>query len=129
MALLSTLLVPQPPRATGLLMPKEGSGFAEVSCRRSGDSQQDQLLPVSQAGASPAHQGLANWSSSQLLPPDTVLAPARLRKLETALDIAIIAITTAMMEVLPIGISLSSFKYQQLQIASHASPKEPSISS
>lgn len=35
----------------------------------------------------------------------------------------------SMMKVLPIGIILSSFKYQQPQIASLASSKEPSISS
>jgi len=89
-------------------------------------SQHDQQLPVSQAGARPARQGLPNHSSSQLPSPRTILG---LRKLETALDVAIMAITTAMMEVQPIGMSLPSFKYQQPQTASHAPPEEASSSS
>lgn len=55
-ALLSALPVPQPPRAAGLLLPKEGSGFAVLL------PQQDQLLPVSQEGASPADQALPSCS-------------------------------------------------------------------
>lgn len=128
MALLFTSLVPQPPRATGLLMLKEVSGFAEFSCRRSGDTRQDQLLPVPQAGATPAHQGLPNCSSSQLRSPGIILAPALLKGGGCS-GHCYHCNHNSMMKVLPIGIILSSFKYQQPQIASHASSKEPSISS
>lgn len=71
-ALLSALPVLQPPRAAGLLLPKEGSGFVVLL------PQQDQLLPVSQEGASPADQALPSCSAPQLPPPGTVLAPALL---------------------------------------------------